>query len=67
MTNYKDRMVGEMRPVDKLFPKEAAMKTMRLCPTCGEGVGTFRNAISEKEYRISGMCQECQDSVFGVD
>ena len=56
-----------MRPVDKLFPKEAAMKTMRLCPTCGEGVGTFRNAISEKEYRISGMCQECQDSVFGID
>lgn len=28
---------------------------------------TFRNAISLREYAISGMCQECQDSVFGLD
>jgi hypothetical protein len=27
----------------------------------------FRNDISQKEYRISGLCQECQDSVFGKD
>lgn len=26
---------------------------------------TFRDALSEREYRISGMCQACQDSVFG--
>lgn len=32
---------------------------------CGKEVGTFRDALSEKEYRISGLCQECQDSVFG--
>ena len=25
----------------------------------------FRDGISIKEYRISGMCQTCQDSVFG--
>lgn len=40
-----------------------------LCATCGKAVTTlsFRNAISLKEYTISGMCQECQDSVFGED
>lgn len=28
---------------------------------------TFRNAISLREYAISGLCQRCQDSVFGPD
>lgn len=27
----------------------------------------FRNELSAKEYYISGMCQHCQDSVFGAD
>lgn len=29
--------------------------------------GIFRNLLSLKEFAISGMCQECQDSVFGRD
>jgi hypothetical protein len=27
----------------------------------------FRDEVSEREYRISGLCQDCQDFVFGVD
>lgn len=27
----------------------------------------FRTELSAREYRISGMCQACQDSVFGAD
>jgi len=39
-----------------------------LCPTCGKPVvEPFRNALSLKEFTISGMCQACQDSVFGTD
>lgn len=34
------------------------------CPTCGKQVGRFRDSLSRREYGISGMCQECQDSVF---
>lgn len=34
------------------------------CPTCGEAITTFRDALSEKEFHISGMCQTCQDLVF---
>lgn len=40
--------------------------TMRAnkCVTCGGGAFLFRDDLSLKEYRISGMCQRCQDSVF---
>lgn len=33
---------------------------------CGQVITGFRDAISEKEYTISGMCQACQDKVFGA-
>ena len=33
---------------------------------CGGVADSFRDAISEREYTISGMCQDCQDSFFGV-
>jgi hypothetical protein len=29
------------------------------------GYFMFRDKLSAKEYYISGMCQACQDSVFG--
>jgi len=35
------------------------------CVTCGNGASTFNDDISRKEFTISGMCQDCQDSVFG--
>ena len=40
-----------------------------ICVTCDEAHGlvatSFRDDISRKEYSISGMCQSCQDEVFG--
>jgi len=36
-----------------------------LCMTCDGYAIEFKDKISEKEYTISGMCQDCQDSVFG--
>ena len=40
------------------------------CLTCDEAhdliASSFRDDISRKEYSISGMCQSCQDDVFGV-
>lgn len=32
---------------------------------CGQPISGFRDALSTSEYRISGLCQACQDSVFG--
>lgn len=36
------------------------------CPTCGKEVNMadFRDALSQKEFHISGMCQGCQDGFF---
>jgi hypothetical protein len=35
---------------------------------CGKPVSMedFRDEVSRKEYRISGLCQACQDQFFGV-
>jgi hypothetical protein len=38
-----------------------------LCATCGDKINSekdFKDALSYKEFTISRMCQECQDSVF---
>jgi hypothetical protein len=34
---------------------------------CGQPVLHFRDAISETEFSISGLCQECQDKIFLAD
>ena len=39
------------------------------CISCDEArdlkATSFRDDVSRKEYAISGMCQSCQDDVFG--
>ena len=37
------------------------------CVSCENIAMLFRDDISKKEYTISGLCQDCQDSVFGVE
>lgn len=36
------------------------------CTTCDRtfGEGEFKDDLSVTEYRISGMCQQCQDSFW---
>ena len=41
-------------------------QTQGICTTCPNPATDFRDALSQKEYRISGMCQNCQDKTFGV-
>lgn len=52
--------------VNKIFPDATRDIENHICPTCGRKikVGQFRDQLSVKEYRISGMCQVCQDEVF---
>ena len=39
----------------------------KTCATCNADVelDSFKDKLSLKEFHISGMCQHCQDSVFG--
>lgn len=55
------------RPWVLMFPEKIELLKQELCTTCGNKITGFKNAISRKEYQISGMCQKCQDSVFGGD
>lgn len=39
------------------------------CPFCKQPIRMedFRDALSKREYQISGLCQKCQDEMFGSD
>jgi len=39
----------------------------RECPMCGGDCAEFRDDLSRREFEISGMCQTCQDKIFGVE
>ncbi len=54
------------KPAGEIFPDAPKKIEEGICTTCGDKVGEFRNHLSLKEFGISGMCQKCQDSVFGV-
>mgnify|MGYP001562628328 CR=1 FL=1 len=41
--------------------------TANMCMTCEDPNMHFRTELDVKEYRISGMCQTCQDKVFGME
>lgn len=58
--------------IDKLLTKLSGkdrIGTIELlkCTMCPNTDLKFKNAISRKEYSISGMCQQCQDKFFGKD
>lgn len=49
------------------FEKEVKLIERFMCPICLEDIpllNAFKDELSKKEYHISGMCQECQDSIF---
>ena len=51
------------------FEKEVKKVEEGICPFCNTQVKIqdFRDGLSLKEFRISGLCQKCQDEVFGEE
>lgn len=49
------------------FRREVKMVEKCICPLCTDRVDEdeFRNEVFIKEYKSSGLCQGCQDTVFG--
>lgn len=49
------------------FNKEMDRVKFNLCPLCKNPIKMedFKDYLSRKEYSISGMCQKCQDDIFG--
>jgi hypothetical protein len=55
-----------MKPIDVLTnEKHSECLRKSICTFCGKEAKVFRDALSKKEYQISGFCQTCQDKVFG--
>lgn len=48
------------------FGEAVKAKRSGSCPICRVPINmsNFRDALSRKEFAISGMCQYCQDQVF---
>lgn len=45
---------------------QAEAEGKEICLKCKEPITGFRDHLSWKEHGISGMCQKCQDKIFGV-
>ena len=69
MTSSMTKNFYQKSPSIQLFLKSISVGDIDKgeCPTCGDKIGSFRDTLSEKEYSISGMCQSCQDNVFGLE
>ena len=54
------------KPIFILFPEKVKLVQESKCVACKQPIKEedFRDALSKKEYTISGMCQKCQDKVF---
>ncbi len=50
------------------FSKEVSLVEQGICPFCKKDIkpDSFRDPLSAKEYKISGLCQKCQDVTFGT-
>lgn len=53
------------------FEKEVQMVENQVCPCCSKPIvmsidpPTFKDQLSYKEFIIPGLCQQCQDEIFG--
>ena len=72
VSQYKEvtmsKQIDKLKMLENLgFTKEVKNVKMGKCPFCSEFVvqGEFNDELSEKEFKISGMCQKCQDKIFG--
>jgi len=55
-----------IKPIDILTNGEHSRTIAKdKCTSCGKDAKDFRDELSKREYKISGFCQGCQDSVFG--
>jgi phosphoribosyl-dephospho-CoA transferase len=64
----------DMQPLNELIRalsepevslRDTFARSARICKICGKSARRFRDSISEFEYRVSAICQQCQDRYFG--
>lgn len=55
------------KPIGLICPENADKMREGICVSCGEPATEFRVEWNRREWAISGLCQVCQDSIFGED
>lgn len=62
-----DSKTPEMKAaIEGVFPGTLQAIAEHKCPLCKGAITEFRDEVSKREYKISGMCQKCQDEIWGV-
>lgn len=66
--SFKDKSAKVQKAIIDIAPNPVAFVDDK-APSCGwcgakVDVTAFKDALSEKEYGISKMCQTCQDDTF---
>jgi hypothetical protein len=64
--SYKNPVIAKF--LDDLAGRSTAIRADRCVSApigCGGPATQFDNPLFVKEYTISGLCQKCQDRVFG--
>lgn len=59
-----------MRPIDQIVEfaeRRRFASASNKCASCLKPATHFRDDLSRKEYKISFLCQACQDLVFGLE
>ena len=53
--------------IESGFAKQVENVELSKCASCEKIIhmNEFKDEISRREFKISGMCQKCQDGVFG--
>jgi len=51
------------------FKDEVELVAEGKCPFCRSVITekSFRDELSKREFKISGLCQVCQDKTFGFE
>jgi len=57
-----DQFLNEVFNIDR-----TTFITDDVCVSCNTPAFSFRDDLSKKEFSISGLCQICQDEVFGTE
>ena len=68
MSEPSAKSPGMEQFLEKLSGRTTTIEADKCLPApigCGGPATEFKDGLSRKEYAISGLCQKCQDGVFG--
>ena len=63
--NNKELLIKHFgsRRAQELYNK-ALYAAVGRCPFCTEPVGEFKDELSLQEFKVTGLCQSCQDGFY---